>query len=98
LSGSTDNRSLSVNRPRRGRETSDIADGVVRLIDALGRRVGEEDSELGQFARVREALDRAEAEAVNRLRSLGLSDALIGYELGVSKQAVQKRWPRESGA
>ena len=38
-----------------------------------------------------------DAEAVEGLRSSGFSDTEIGLVLGVTKQAVQQRWPRNEG-
>lgn len=55
----------------------------------------EEPHPLEQLARVaeqRQALDRAEAAAVRQARNLGLSWHFIAVALGVTRQAVHKRY------
>jgi hypothetical protein len=81
------------------RETDDVADAVVRLTGAVGRRVANEDPDgLVYLRQIQEALDAAFAEAVYGLREHGFSDADIGRELGgVSRQAVAQRWPHTDG-
>jgi hypothetical protein len=74
---------------------ADVAKAIVRQIAALGQRLAEEDAELRQLRRIEDALDAAWLEAVNGLRAHGMSDAQIGRELGVSRQAVRQRWPHE---
>lgn len=73
--------------------------GIVRMTRALGRRCAEGDPDSAVYLRlVGEQLERSTAEAVAGWRALGFSDAQIGRELGVTKQAVQKRWPRDRAA
>jgi len=86
-----DNPRLSAKRPR---ETADLAAGAARMIRALGVRVASEDAELSQFRALAGELERALAHAIAGLRGHGMSDGQIGRELGVTKQAVAKRFPR----
>lgn len=77
----------------------EMAEAVVRMIRALGRRCAGVDPDSAVFLRMaREQLEASEAEAVAGWRSLGFSDSQIGRELGTTKQAVAKRWPRERRA
>lgn len=77
------------------RSTDDVASGLVRQLAAFGRRVGQGDpDELTFLKQLRAELDTALAAAVLGLRAAGFSDGQIGRELGVTGQAVNKRWPR----
>ena len=77
------------------RETPDIADATSRLVRAIGRRVGQEDAtSLESLVIVERALGDAWRDAVTELRRAGTSDREIGEALGVTQQAVNKRWPR----
>jgi DNA-directed RNA polymerase specialized sigma24 family protein len=78
------------------RETPEVCGAVKRLIRAVGVRIGEGaiPEELQELDRVEEAVREAFRTAVAGLRGLGFSDAEIGRALGISKQAVQQRWPR----
>jgi hypothetical protein len=76
------------------------SDYVQRQLDRLYAR---DDASITQqvdrLARVKADIDRLQGlvdEIVIHLRDLGGSDGLIGDVLGVSRQAVQKRWRRES--
>ncbi|MGL5911649.1 MAG: hypothetical protein ACRCZP_16735 [Phycicoccus sp.] len=51
---------------------------------------------LAQVLDISAALDVEIAAAVARLRGEGHSDAELGRALGVSRQAVTKRWPRHA--
>lgn len=94
--GLSDNLELSRGRPERSyRETFDVVAGVCRLITAVGKRLSDEDPEdLLQLRAIQDNLDAVWAEAVAGIRRSGFSDRDIGDVLGVTKQAVQKRWPR----
>lgn len=73
----------------------EVAEGIGRLVRALGRRCAEGDPDTAVYLRmVGDELRAAESAAVAGWRRLGFSDTQIGRELGVSKQAVQQRWPR----
>lgn len=74
----------------------EMAEAIARMVRALGKRCAVGDPDSAVYLRVvRHALDAAEAGAVAGWRRSLFSDAQIGRELGVTKQAVQKRWPRE---
>ena len=94
-----DKAALSRGRPRRRaayRETPEVSAAVVRLVTAIGRRVADGDPEdLPELVRVERAVAEAFRFGVAGLRAEGRSDAEIGRVLGVSKQAVAQRWPRE---
>lgn len=80
---------------RRGKKTienPDFSSFVVRCIRAQGKRISEDPANLRQFARILSEVDRALGAAVLGLRQRGYSWAAIANELGVSKQAVQKRF------
>lgn len=47
------------------------------------------------LTQVEDELAAAMKDAVTGWRSHGFSDSQIGRELGVTKQAVQQRWPRK---
>jgi hypothetical protein len=84
-----------MSRPTRSDE--DLAEGIARLIRALGKRcaAGDPDS-AGLLSYLQAELDDALALSVAGWRRLQFSDSQIGAELGVTKQAVQQRWPRTS--
>jgi hypothetical protein len=78
------------------RETGDVADATARLIRSVGRRVAAEDThDLAELVKLQAALEAAWSDAITGLRR-NYSDAAIGAELEVTKQAIAKRWPRES--
>jgi len=80
------------------RETDDVAEAACRLIGAVGRRVAEEDPDgLVYLGQIEQALADALETAVLGLREHGFSDAAIGRELGVSRQAVAQRWAHADG-
>jgi hypothetical protein len=65
------------------------------MIKAVGLRVGEEDpSSLKHLVAIQSTLDRAWAHAIEGLRQSGEPDREIGEALGVTQQAISKRWPR----
>ncbi|MGC2652118.1 MAG: hypothetical protein WA317_00625 [Mycobacterium sp.] len=92
----SDNHPLSAKRPQQPRDDEDVVMAVSRLVRAVGRRCAAGDPDSGVWLRMlRQELAEAESEAVAGWRDSGFSDSQIGRELGVTKQAVQKRWPRE---
>lgn len=78
------------------RETPEVSKAVVRLTKAVGRRVAADGipEYLEELTAIEGALEEAFRTAVYGLRELGHSDVEIGRALGVSRQAVQQRWPR----
>lgn len=77
------------------RETSEVAIAVVRLIGSVGRRLADEDpTELEHLIAMEHALKEAYTVAVRGMRDSGFSDGEIGKQLGVTKQAIQQRFPR----
>jgi DNA-binding NarL/FixJ family response regulator len=80
------------------RETDDVAEAVVRLVAAVGKRISTEDPDaLVYLETIETALKDAFQVAVLGLREHGFSDADIGRELGVTRQAVAQRWPHVDG-
>lgn len=77
------------------RETPDVAAAVCRLVTAIGRRTADGDPEdLIELVSVQATVEAAFQIAVEGLRAQGRCDTDIGRVLGVTKQAVQQRWPR----
>lgn len=87
---------MSKTRTPREREPRDLAAMMRRMIRALGRRFDGGDADvpdLAEFARLREAVDAAERDAVRALRErYGYSWAEIAHPLGVTRQAAQMRF------
>ncbi len=84
-------------RPTPYRMTPEVADGVQRLIMALGKRVAVGDpGDLLILRSLATTVREAEAVAVAGLREQGHSDQVIATELGCSRQAVEQRWPRRA--
>ena len=91
--GSADKAALS--RGRRYRETPDVSDAVGRLILTVHRRVATEDPpDLRYLLDLEAKLAEAMSVAVAGQRASGYSDADIGAALGVTRQAIQQRFPR----
>lgn len=87
--------------PRRSgdlyRPTSDVAEAAARLLRAVGKRVASEDPDaLHALRDLETAVADSFREAVRGLRAAGYSDRAIADELGVSRQAVEQRWPRSA--
>lgn len=92
----SDNAELSaIARSTVYRPDEDLVGGVIRLVRALGRRFAVGDPDTARYlSLIRDELEDAYARAVAGWRTMGFSDSQIGRELGVTKQAVAKRWPR----
>ena len=95
-------------RPSRVVETPEYAQMVVRIVRAMGRRIGQTgDVEcLADFESVRKVLDQAVVDAVTGLRAGdGLAPGTAGYSwaeiaavLGTTRQAAMEKYtPREPG-
>jgi CRP-like cAMP-binding protein len=86
-------------RGRGYRSTRDLIGAMRRLMRAAAERVanGETDGtgeeEFAFFVELEQDLHQAMAHAVERMRQNGVTDAEIAAMLGVSRQAVSKRWP-----
>jgi hypothetical protein len=84
---------------RRHRSTRELIGGIRRQIRALGERVGngetdgDGEEELAFFKELEEELHQAMAKAVERMREMGVTDGELAAMLGVSRQAISKRWP-----
>lgn len=69
--------------------------GVTRMVRSLGRRCAEDDPpSFRLLMEIQDELAEAMKRAVEGWRAGGFSDGEIGEALGVTKQAVQQRWPR----
>lgn len=80
---------------RQEKETGEIVRFLAGQLRRLSARMAAEDPDgLKELRLLAEELESAIAIAVAGYRRSGFSDADIGRELGVSKQAVQQRWPR----
>lgn len=84
-------------RPKGDREVPDTAQAARRFIRALGRKIGDADPEdLAELVRLQADLDEAWATAVAGLRAnTQRSDGDIARVLGISRQAVNQRFPRD---
>jgi hypothetical protein len=84
------------------REIGDVASGICRLVRAMARRfepdadprLGGDPPGLEDFRRIRDAWDETLDRIVPMLREQGYSDREIGEALGITQQAVSKRWVR----
>lgn len=74
------------------RETPEVADGVIRLVRALGRRATYDVDALTELARVQAALDEALVVAVAGCKRSGWSYTDIGRVLGVHRNSAQQRF------
>jgi hypothetical protein len=80
---------------RRYRETPDTAGAARRLIFSVGERVATEDpKDLVYLVALNDELRTAWMTAVAGIRESGFTDREIGAALGMSRQAVEQRWPR----
>ena len=76
-------------------ENSDYADGLNRQIRKMGTRASGDVDALGWLAGAVEYAREALAMAVDGCRARGYSDAEIGAVLGITRQAVWKRFSRQ---
>jgi hypothetical protein len=68
--------------------------GATRFVYALGNDNGEwELTELTNLQILEATVEHVRSRAVYSLRDAGYSDGQIGEALGVTRQAVSKRWP-----
>lgn len=80
-------------RPRRERETPEIAAGLRRQVAALGERIGGEDPvDLLELDALEAAIRAARARAVELQRGNGFSWREIGEGLGISRTAACDRF------
>lgn len=76
------------------RTLADRAGAIIRQVNALVREPSEWDTaDLVLLAQLDTAIARARDTAVLGLRECGYNDREIGEALGVTQQAVSKRWP-----
>lgn len=70
-----------------------------RVISSLGNQCQEGDPEDLRILTALVAHVNFElGKAVAGLRERGFTDVMIGEQLGMSRQAVQQRWPRPAGS
>jgi len=82
------------------RDVSDAVGGIARQIRAVGVRIAGEETDANGLEHLRllqRELDTAWTIAIPGLRRAGHTDGEIGAVLGITRQAVQQRWPREKG-
>ena len=82
-------------RAERVTEDDTYAAGVARLIRTMGVRASADVESLKWLAGAVEHARGALAIAVDGCRARGYSDAEIGAALGITRQAVWKRFPRQ---
>lgn len=76
------------------RTLQDRAAGITRMIRALARDPGEwEPADLQHIRRMRQELANVETAAIHGMRAGGVTDSQLAQALGVTQQAVSKRWP-----
>lgn len=76
------------------RALSDRAYGVARQLSALGRDPGEWDvDDLRLIGALEDRVSELRRAVIYGLRDSGFTDKQIGEALGVTQQAVSKRWP-----
>lgn len=91
------NEGLTLKRPRPVIENSEYAAFTRRILRAYSRRIAVGDVEaLTHLVGLSDDIVRATHQAVAGLRSAGYSWAEIGASLGITRQAAQQRWGRNS--
>lgn len=84
---------------RRERSFEDVRGAAERMLKALARRTGEADEfELGELVAMREVLEEAIVEAIDRQRAYGKSWQSIADSLGIKRQSAQERYGKRSVA
>lgn len=72
-----------------------MAKATGRLIRAVGKRVAVEDPpDLQNLIVLDREMKKAWSVAIDGLRYSGFTDREIGRELGMTRQAIEQRWPR----
>jgi DNA-binding NarL/FixJ family response regulator len=70
------------------------ASGICRMIAALGQDPTEwEPMDLEKLSLMEEMIAKVREKAVIGMRESGVTDKQIGEALGITQQAVSKRWP-----
>ena len=77
------------------RETDEVGQAARRMIRSVGNRLRDHDVEdLSIIDYLEAAVQQARADAIEGMREHGITDVDIGAQLGMTRQAVQQRWPR----
>lgn len=80
---------------RQYRETPEVVGATRRLIRVIGKRVSTEDPDgLLLLDALEQEVRQAWKIAVEGLRHSGYTDREIGMIIGITRQAVEQRWPR----
>lgn len=90
---------MSGKRPKREVENAEYLAMVRRILRAMGSRVGDGDLDtLAEMLALREELDERIAETVRSLHGekWQYSWAQIGRAVGITRQAAQQRWGRDT--
>jgi hypothetical protein len=84
---------LTLNRTQQAVENPEYAAFARRILKAYARRVATGDIEsLALMADLADTIDVSIRDAVAGLRGCGYSQAEIGAQIGVTRQAAQQRW------
>lgn len=76
------------------RTIEDRAAGILRMIRALSRELTEWDTDhLVVLSTMEVAIEEVREQVVYGMREHGVTDTQIAQALGVTQQAVSKRWP-----
>jgi hypothetical protein len=85
-------------RKRRYTETAEFAGAAARMVKRLGIRLSMEDPDYLVFlVALDEKLEEAWRVAIAGQRGAKFTDREIGAQLGITRQAVEQRWPRSDG-
>jgi hypothetical protein len=83
------------NRRHRRYDESQLEAKNVAFIESTGRRASQSLDALATLAKLERVADGLKGPAVRELRSQGITDGEIGLALGITKQAVSKRFARQ---